>query len=69
MVIEGIRNETSEDDEPVRRHGFWLLVTTAIAASGPAPAGTGLRQIPTCPLTGSVFSLCEGGTRLPLHTH
>jgi putative Mn2+ efflux pump MntP len=43
MVIEGIRNETSEDDEPVRRHGFWLLVTTAIATSLDAMAvGVGL---------------------------
>jgi len=41
MVIEGIRNEV--EDEPVHRHGFWLLVTTAIATSLDAMAvGVGL---------------------------
>lgn len=43
MVIEGFRNERCEDDAPVRRHGFWLLVTTAIATSLDAMAvGVGL---------------------------
>ncbi|AUU85928.1 hypothetical protein C2U54_18750 [Leclercia sp. LSNIH1] len=42
MVIEGIRNDV-EDDEPIQRHGFWLLVTTAIATSLDAMAvGVGL---------------------------
>ncbi|MDU1025820.1 MAG: manganese efflux pump MntP [Leclercia adecarboxylata] len=42
MVIEGIRNDIG-DDEPVQRHGFWLLVTTAIATSLDAMAvGVGL---------------------------
>jgi len=42
MVIEGIRNDVG-DDEPVQRHGFWLLVTTAIATSLDAMAvGVGL---------------------------
>ncbi len=42
MVIEGIRNDV-DDEEPVRRHGFWLLVTTAIATSLDAMAvGVGL---------------------------
>ena len=42
MIIEGIRNDIDED-EPVHRHGFWLLVTTAIATSLDAMAvGVGL---------------------------
>ena len=42
MVIEGSRNDVG-DDEPVQRHGFWLLVTTAIATSLDAMAvGVGL---------------------------
>lgn len=42
MVIEGIRNDVDED-KPVHRHGFWLLVTTAIATSLDAMAvGVGL---------------------------
>lgn len=43
MVIEGVRNTACDDEEPVRRHGFWLLVTTAIATSLDAMAvGVGL---------------------------
>ncbi len=43
MVIEGLRNTVCDDEEPVRRHGFWLLVTTAIATSLDAMAvGVGL---------------------------
>lgn len=39
MIIEGFRGA----DEPRRRHGFWLLVTTAIATSLDAMAvGVGL---------------------------
>lgn len=42
MIIEGIRNDVDED-QPVHRHGFWLLVTTAIATSLDAMAvGVGL---------------------------
>ena len=33
MIIEGFRGADDEDEEPRRRHGFWLLVTTAIATS------------------------------------
>lgn len=43
MIIEGFRGADNEDDEPLRRHGFWLLVTTAIATSLDAMAvGVGL---------------------------
>ena len=43
MVIEGFRDNSDEDDEPQHRHGFWLLVTTAIATSLDAMAvGVGL---------------------------
>ncbi len=42
MVIEGMRNDVDEE-EPIHRHGFWLLVTTAIATSLDAMAvGVGL---------------------------
>lgn len=42
MVLEGCRS-CSEDDAPLQRHGFWLLVTTAIATSLDAMAvGVGL---------------------------
>ena len=43
MVIEGFRGNGDEEDEPQPRHGFWLLVTTAIATSLDAMAvGVGL---------------------------
>lgn len=43
MVIEGFRGNSDEDDAPLQRHGFWLLVTTAIATSLDAMAvGVGL---------------------------
>ncbi|MEX9251332.1 manganese efflux pump MntP [Pseudenterobacter timonensis] len=43
MVIEGIRGNDDEECEPLQRHGFWLLVTTAIATSLDAMAvGVGL---------------------------
>ncbi|WP_152081385.1 manganese efflux pump MntP [Enterobacter oligotrophicus] len=43
MVLEGFRANSDEDDEPQHRHGFWLLVTTAIATSLDAMAvGVGL---------------------------
>lgn len=43
MVIEGFRGADDEDEEPQHRHGFWLLVTTAIATSLDAMAvGVGL---------------------------
>lgn len=42
MIIEGVRAEP-ETEAPCRRHGFWLLVTTAIATSIDAMAvGVGL---------------------------
>ncbi len=43
MVLEGIRCQPDEESAPLRRHGFWLLVTTAIATSLDAMAvGVGL---------------------------
>lgn len=43
MMIEGFRGADDVDEEPPRRHGFWLLVTTAIATSLDAMAvGIGL---------------------------
>ena len=43
MVIEGFRAGDDEDNAPQHRHGFWLLVTTAIATSLDAMAvGVGL---------------------------
>lgn len=43
MLIEGWRGDGDEEQAPVRRHGFWLLVTTAIATSLDAMAvGVGL---------------------------
>ena len=43
MVIEGFRGSDDEECEAPRRHGFWLLVTTAFATSLDAMAvGVGL---------------------------
>ena len=43
MVNEGFRTSGAEDEAPLHRHGFWLLVTTAIATSLDAMAvGVGL---------------------------
>lgn len=43
MVLEGFRAETDDAVEAPHRHGFWLLVTTAIATSLDAMAvGVGL---------------------------
>ncbi|WLI76027.1 manganese efflux pump MntP [Kosakonia sp. H02] len=43
MILEGIRGEDCEENETPHRHGFWLLVTTAIATSLDAMAvGVGL---------------------------
>ncbi|MXG37237.1 manganese efflux pump MntP, partial [Escherichia coli] len=43
MVIEGFRTTEDEACEAPRRHGFWLLVTTAFATSLDAMAvGVGL---------------------------
>ncbi|HBW8873532.1 TPA: manganese efflux pump MntP [Klebsiella quasipneumoniae subsp. similipneumoniae] len=43
MIIEGFRGESDEACEAPRRHGFWLLVTTAFATSLDAMAvGVGL---------------------------
>jgi manganese efflux pump family protein len=42
MIVEGVRNRP-EEEEKVKRHGFWLLVATAIATSLDAMAiGVGL---------------------------
>nr|WP_318381354.1 manganese efflux pump MntP [uncultured Enterobacter sp.] len=43
MLVEGIRGNDDEENAPLQRHGFWLLVTTAIATSLDAMAvGVGL---------------------------
>ncbi len=43
MMIEGFRGNHDQDEAPLHRHGFWLLVTTAIATSLDAMAvGVGL---------------------------
>ncbi|MBU4680811.1 manganese efflux pump MntP [Cedecea davisae] len=43
MVLEGCRSVGPEDAPKIHRHGFWLLVTTAIATSLDAMAvGVGL---------------------------
>jgi putative Mn2+ efflux pump MntP len=43
MIVEGVRGDDDEDMLPPNRHGFWLLVTTAIATSLDAMAvGVGL---------------------------
>lgn len=43
MIVEGCRTSTDDDETPQHRHGFWLLVTTAIATSLDAMAvGVGL---------------------------
>ncbi|HBW1750445.1 TPA: manganese efflux pump MntP [Klebsiella quasipneumoniae subsp. similipneumoniae] len=43
MIIEGFRGDSYEACEAPRRHGFWLLVTTAFATSLDAMAvGVGL---------------------------
>ncbi|EIY4987505.1 manganese efflux pump MntP [Klebsiella quasipneumoniae] len=43
MIIEGFRGDSDEACEAPRRHGFWLLVTTAFATSLDAMAvGVGL---------------------------
>ena len=43
MIAEGLRGDDSADCAPAQRHGFWLLVTTAIATSLDAMAvGVGL---------------------------
>ncbi|WP_435926797.1 manganese efflux pump MntP [Dryocola sp. BD613] len=43
MLLEGVRGGDAEDAPKLQRHGFWLLVTTAIATSLDAMAvGVGL---------------------------
>ncbi|WP_075182504.1 manganese efflux pump MntP [Pantoea sp. 1.19] len=43
MIVEGFRKDDSEPAEAPRRHGFWLLATTAVATSLDAMAvGVGL---------------------------
>ncbi|WP_127959770.1 manganese efflux pump MntP [Serratia microhaemolytica] len=44
MISEGLKNKPeAEEEQKIRRHGFWLLVTTAIATSLDAMAvGVGL---------------------------
>ena len=45
MIIEGFRGADDEDEEPRRRHGFWLLVTTAIATSLDVGVGLAFLQV------------------------
>ena len=43
MIVEGVRGDSDEARDAPRRHGFWLLVTTAFATSLDAMAvGVGL---------------------------
>ena len=43
MIVEGVRGDSDEACDAPRRHGFWLLVTTAFATSLDAMAvGVGL---------------------------
>lgn len=43
MTVEGVRGDSDEECDAPRRHGFWLLVTTAFATSLDAMAvGVGL---------------------------
>ena len=43
MIVEGVRGDSDEAGDAPRRHGFWLLVTTAFATSLDAMAvGVGL---------------------------
>jgi len=43
MIFEGLRQNEEECEQSARRHGFWLLVTTAVATSLDAMAvGVGL---------------------------
>ena len=43
MIVEGVRGDSDEECDAPRRHGFWLLVTTAFATSLDAMAvGVGL---------------------------
>ncbi|RBQ34369.1 hypothetical protein C2125_10175 [Rahnella aquatilis] len=43
MIVEAFKKDTAEETEAPRRHGFWLLVTTAVATSLDAMAvGVGL---------------------------
>ncbi|KQN61931.1 MULTISPECIES: manganese efflux pump MntP [Rahnella] len=43
MIMQGFKKDTGEETEIPHRHGFWLLVTTAIATSLDAMAvGVGL---------------------------
>lgn len=43
MIVEGVRAEPDDEKQTLRRHSFWLLVTTAFATSIDAMAvGVGL---------------------------
>lgn len=43
MIVQAFKKDTAEETEAPRRHGFWLLVTTAVATSLDAMAvGVGL---------------------------
>lgn len=60
MIIEGFRGADDEDEEPRRRHGFWLLVTTAIATSTDAMAvGVGLAFLQVNIIATALAWLCN----------
>lgn len=60
MMLEGIRGgDDDEEQEAPRRHGFWLLVTTAIATSLDAMAvGVGLAFLKVNIITTAVAIGC-----------
>ncbi|ENO7551817.1 TPA: manganese efflux pump MntP [Klebsiella quasipneumoniae] len=59
MIIEGFRGDSDEACEAPRRHGFWLLVTTAFATSLDAMAvGVGLAFLQVSIVTTSLAIGC-----------
>ena len=59
MIIEGFRGDSDEACEAPRRHGFWLLVTTAFATSLDAMAvGVGLAFLQVSILTTALAIGC-----------
>lgn len=59
MIAEGLRGDDSTDCDPAQRHGFWLLVTTAIATSLDAMAvGVGLAFLQVSIITTALLIGC-----------